>query len=120
MTSSNVILAGWSDDLAVIAPLLTNDRTTIVLVDERGYGAELPTTADVVVFALSRGATYSTQLRIVCNRIFYRVSTKRRFLLPVGDVDLDVRGFPEFDGVPRTTLAELTALIARLAEGEQL
>jgi hypothetical protein len=114
--SKKLLLTGYASDLASVVPLLTT-RADTILVDEKGFETDLPETADVVVFALSLGGTYSTQLRIVCNRVFYGVSAKWRFLLPVGDVDLDERRFPEFGKVPKISIAELNALLEKISAG---
>jgi hypothetical protein len=112
---TKVLLAGYADDLAMVVPLLAARPEDTTLVNQDGFESELPEAADVVVFVFSRGATYSTQLRIVCNRVYYRVSAQRRYLLPVGDVDLAERAFPEFAHLPRTGIAELNALLERSA-----
>ena len=114
MTSSKLrtlVLTGYASDLGSVMPRLAVDPANTTLVDENGFESALPAAADVVVFALSRGGTYSTQLRIVCNRVFYQVSTDRRFLLALGGVDLDDRAFPEFADLPRTSIEELNALL---------
>ena len=109
---TKLLLAGYASDLAMVTPLLAVPRADTTVVDEDGFETELPEAVDVVVFALSLGATSSTPLRIVCDRIHHRVAARQKYLLPVGDVDLDARRFPEFADLPKTTITDLNRLLS--------
>jgi hypothetical protein len=109
--SKKLVLTGYASDLATVLPALTVRAADTFVMDENSFEKAFPKHADVVVFALSHGATYSTQLRLVCNRVYARVSAPRKYLLPVGDVDLDERRFPEFIELPTITLAGLNGLL---------
>ena len=104
-----IVLAGYASDLAKIAPLF--DAETIS-VDEDGFDRELPSVADVVVFALSRGACYSTQLHIVSVRVHDHVAAPHKYVLAVDDADLSDLVFPEIAALPRATLDEIRAIVA--------
>jgi len=99
-----ILLTGYASDIAAITERIAGD---VVLVDENASGNDLPATADVVVFALSRDACYSSQLKSVCVYVFDHVRAANRYLLPIGDVDLSALAYPEIAHLPRVTQEDL-------------
>ena len=106
-----ILLTGYASDLAKVVPQLGAQPADTIVVNEDGLEGDVPEAADVVVFVLSRGSSYSTQVRIVCGHVFYRVSAREKFLLATGEMDASKLAFPEIAHLPTTTIAELNALL---------
>lgn len=113
-----VLLTGDATDLEKVRPRIEASGADVMVVNEEGLEGPVPDSADVVVFVLSREASYSTQLRIVCGHVFYRVSALEKLLLAVGEEEDAARlAFPEIRHLPATKLAELDRSLRSAPDG---
>ena len=99
-----ILLTGYAADIAAIAERIACD---VALVDENAAAADVPKAADVVVFALSRDACYSSQVKSISVYVYDHVRAAKKSLLAIGDVDLAELAYPEIAHLPRVTLQDL-------------
>jgi hypothetical protein len=112
MSSSLIVIAGFSDDVALVRSRLPN-VPGIVSVDENTDESQLANVR-IVVYLFSKDTGYSSQLLSRFTSIHFRTKPQEEYVMSIGDVDLAKR---VFDALKSTPVISTEALAARLEDG---
>ncbi len=107
-----ILLVGHGDDLVAFSALADDIRVT--LVTEDALEGDIPRTAAVLVLVLSAYACESSKLRLVYDYVVRRVAVAAKYLLPVGELPLPARVFPEAAHLERTSMERLQTILKAL------
>jgi hypothetical protein len=112
MSASLIVIAGFSDDVALVRSRLPS-VSGIVAVDENTPDSSEPANVRIAVYAFSRDTGYSSQLLSRFTSIHFRVKPQEEYVVGIGDVDLAKR---LFESLKDTPIIAVEALAARLRE----
>jgi hypothetical protein len=107
----DVLLVGYSDAVAAVAPSLRSTPAEVAVLDEEASDADIPKAVDVVVFVTSPDTYTSTRMQDLFLYVYDRVSASAKYALGVGGVDLEKHGLPELRHLPRISPGDLPSIV---------
>jgi hypothetical protein len=113
MNRTSIVIAGFSDDVALVGSRLPN-VPGIISVDENGFDESKLANVGTAVYVFSRDTGYSSQLLSHFTSIHFRTKPREEYVVSIGDVDLAKR---VFDALKSTPVISVEALAARLGQG---